>query len=158
MGRLAWSSGEEIDTRIRIGLQQIAEFIGAEHAFVVLVSLDLNSYSVTHEWCAPGIPKLAGKYQNIPMGGLTAWAEEKLAAGEVVQIDRLDDYPPEASHIRAQAEAEEVKSSVIVPLAGEGKVLIGCIGLQTYSHEQHWSQEDIRQLRLASRVVCQCAL
>jgi PAS domain S-box-containing protein len=150
LGRLAWSSSVEIDARVQTGLGQIAEFMGAEQAFVVLVASDSKSWSVSHEWCAAGIPKMAGGYQNIPVGGIASWPEEKLTAGEVVRIDRLDDYPPEALYLRQRLESEGVKSSILVPLALQGKSLIGCIGLRCYTHEQRWLPEDIRKLRLVA--------
>ncbi len=150
LSRLAWSFGPEIDACMRTSLGQIAEFVGAEHAFVILLSADSGTWSVSHEWCAEGIPRLMEKYQPIAMGGIRAWSEEKLKAGEVVQINRLEDIPPEASLIRQQAESEGVKSRLTVPLLGQGNLLIGSIVLQTYSHEQRWSQEDIRQLRLVA--------
>ena len=150
LGRLAWSSASDIDSCIQTGLGQIAEFIGAEHAFVILLSVDTKTWSGSHEWCAPGIPSRMDKYQGIPMGGIRAWSEQKLQVGEVIQIVHLDDLPPEAGQIREHAEKEGVKSRLTVPFLDQGNRLIGCVGLQTYSHEQQWSQEDIRQLRLVA--------
>ena len=150
LSRLARSSGPEVDDCIRTSVGQIAEFLGAEHGFVIQLASDSRSWSISHEWCAAGVAPLLEKYQGIGMGGVLAWSEEILKAGEVVQINRLRDIPPEASLTREQAESEGVKSRLTVPLLDQGGLLIGCIGLQSYSHEQQWSREDIRDLKLVA--------
>ena len=147
LARFASFTGPPIDEQIHKSLQEVGCFIGAEGAYILLNSKDMTHWSIAYESDAQGTPFLMDKYQNVPMG-LRPWVEQRLLAGEVVQIATLDDYPPEAAIERQNNEREGVKSVLVVPLRGLGEQVTGCIGLRTYTAPMTWSQEDVRRLQI----------
>ena len=146
LARFASGTGPEIDGHIGTALEEIGCFIGVEHAAVIQLSPDATTWSVTHEWCAPGIPRLFDKSQKVPVGAF-AWTEKLILAGEVVQIHSKDDFPPEAAAIRQHWEADGFKSTLQVPLRGRGGRVQGCIGLYAVRQEVSWRPEDLQRLK-----------
>ena len=147
LARFASFTGVAIDEQIEKSLQEVACFIGAEAAYIIRISKDMTRWSVAYEANAPSAPSLIDKYQNVPMGQ-RPWVEQRLLAGEVVQIATLEDFPREAAFERRNNEQEGVKSALILPLRGLGGQIAGCIGLRTYTARMGWSQEDVRRLRI----------
>ncbi len=147
LARFASCTGTEIDGAITTGLQGACEFIGADLAFVVQVAQDLVTWTATHEWRNPDAPSLVQKYQQIHMGTLV-WLEQQLLEGKTIQLDTLDDLPPEAVSQRRTYEQEGAKSILDVPMCGRGKRVIGCIGFRSYFHHIHWSQEIVQWVQM----------
>jgi len=141
--------GSEIDQGVQVSLKEIAGFMGVEHTYLILISADRTTWSVAHEWCAPGLVSRAGEFQNIPFGH-SVWSENKLLAGEMLQINTLEDYPPEAGQERQQAEWGGVQSLVRIPLRGRGGQVNGCITLESLARPVAWTEEDVRRLRIVA--------
>lgn len=137
----------DMDAHIVDGLGSIARFIGAAHAFVLMIAPDRSSWSCTHEWCGPQIPSLKSKYQNIPMG-TAPWSEKTIISGEVVRVNSLEDFPPEALGERRFHEEDGACSLLELPIRSAAGQVAGCVGLRVYSHPIVWSEDDILRLRL----------
>jgi PAS domain S-box-containing protein len=152
LARFASGIGPEVDGHICTALEEIGCFIGVEHAAVLQFSPDGTTWSATHEWCAPGLPRLLDKYQKVPLGSF-AWTEKRILAGEVVQIHSKDDSPPEAAAIRQRWEEDGFKSTLQVPLRGRGGRVQGCIGLYAVRQEVSWRPEDLQRLKIVSDAV-----
>jgi PAS domain S-box-containing protein len=71
----------------------------------------------------------------------------------MVEVDSVDDLPAAAVQERQAYEEEGVKSTLLLPLRGEGDQITGCVGLRSYSHPITWSQENVRRLRLFADAV-----
>ncbi len=123
-----------------------------ENVFVILVSRESATWSSIYNWAAPGFPSFGKKYQNVPIG-TNPWSEKILLQTEAIQINSLDDLPPEAESERREYESENVKSLLLVPLRGRGIRVIGSAGFRPYSRQIQWSEEDIRSLRLFSDTI-----
>jgi PAS domain S-box-containing protein len=147
LARFANSAGAAIDNHIRPGLQEIGQFMGADDVFVLLTSSDSARWSAVYDWHVPGSPDWLQKYQDVPMGTLP-WTEKRLLGGKMIQISALDDLPPEAAAERQKYEMEGLKSLVEVPLRARGGFVIGWIGLRSYTHQIHWSREDVLWLQI----------
>jgi len=147
LARFAAFTGSAIDAQIQKSLQEVGRFIGADAAFIILFSKDMASWSAAYESNAPSVAPLMDHYQNVPFGQ-RAWIEQRLLAGEVVQIATLDDFPREASFERQDYEQDGVKSALLLPLRGLGEQVTGGVGLRTYSTRMAWSQDDVRRLRI----------
>ena len=94
--RFGASSASEIGASVTEALRQLAQFIGGDHAHVMVFSADRSTWRATHEWCGPNVPAQAANFQDTPFG-LYAWTESRLLAGQVVRINTLDEYPPGAA-------------------------------------------------------------
>ena len=147
LARFAAFTGLAIDEQIQKSMQEVSAFIGADAAYIVLTTKDMAYWSMIHEVCAPGVPSIREKCQHVPMGQ-RPWLEQRLMAGEVVQIATPEDYPREAVMERRDSEREGSHSALWLPLRGVGEQFYGCIGLRTYATRMDWLQEDIRRLRI----------
>lgn len=147
LSRFATSSAAAIPAAIRESLRETGEFTGADVAMLVLAAPDMRSWSLAHEWCAPGITSRKLDFQDVPMGTL-AWAEQKILAGEVIRFNRLEDLPPGAEAIRPVMEAQGVRSRLMVPLRGRAGRIRGCFGLDAMRREVQWSEDDLRRLEV----------
>lgn len=152
LSRFASCTGSAIDEHIQIALQEIRAFLGVDSAYLISISQDFTSWGVTCEIHTPEVLSVADTYQQMPMGS-RPWLEQRLLAGESVQITTLDDLPPEAALDRQSYEAEGVKSALLLPLRGRGEQISGCIGMRTYSRQMEWLAEDVRRFRIVADAI-----
>jgi PAS domain S-box-containing protein len=97
--RFTTRAASEVDDSVIYALQETAEFIGVDHAHVIVFSADRTTWSATHEWCGNGVERQFSHYQKVPVGSVP-WSESKILGGEVIRIDHMRDYPPEAKEER----------------------------------------------------------
>ena len=152
LARFASALGPEIDEHVSRGLEEIGRFMGVEHTAVIEIAADLTTWSVTHEWCAPGITRLLDKYQKVPLGSFD-WTEKQVLAGEVVQVHNKAELPPEAAAIRQRWEEDGFHATLQVPLRGGGGQVRGCLGLYAVGHEASWLPEDLQRLKLVGEAI-----
>ena len=150
--RFATCAYNEVDTSIEMGLKEIADFMGAEYADILILSEDKTTWTTTHKWGAPQIAAIAHPTQAIPAGKLT-WSENKLLKGETIRINTLDDYPSEATMDRQFSKAEGTKSLLSVPIRGMGQLAYGCIDLVAYARQINWSDSDVTHLKIIGDVI-----
>ncbi len=152
LARFASSTGDELDELVQGSLQEMARFIGVDFAFIAQLSPDSTTWSSTYEWCAPGIPSRRAKYQKVPLDR-TLWTVGRLAAGEIIRVERLDDLPVEAAAVRREWEAEGFKAVLQVPLRGQGERVKGTVGLVLTSRESAWLETDIQRLKIVTNAI-----
>lgn len=151
--RFATSPHNEIDVRIQDALQKIAAFMEVERTYMIIIDPEhRDSWSITHEWNLPQAPPFLLIRRQVPMGTFP-WAENQILTGNVTRINKLDDYPPEASAIFEQHSAEGTKSVLNVPVRDSDNQISGCIGVHTYSYTKTWSVEDISHLRIVGDAI-----
>jgi PAS domain S-box-containing protein len=150
--RFSTAAGSEIDTAIETGLQEIASFIGVDRAFVIIVAQDRSSWSVTHEWFTHPASSIKKSSQEIPKGEFK-WTEDRLLSGEVVKINTLDDFPPEAANIRKYCEDEGALSLLHVPISSPSSALIGSVGLDCHTHKIVWTDRDVTRLKIVGDAI-----
>ena len=147
LARFTSAAGAEIGAHIQTSLREIGQFAAADYAFVVDISHDQSTWSVTHEWCAPEIPSQLAVYQKVPMGTFD-WSERAILAGEIVRVDSLDDIPPEAVQFRERLKSLGFKSTLQLPFRGRDGRVTGCVALSAVRHELTWTDADVQRLRL----------
>lgn len=152
LARFAACVASDIDCHVRDSLEEIGKFIGIDYALVIRTSVDRSTWSVTHEWCAPGVPSQLADYQNVPMGTFE-WTERALLAGEIVLVNTLDEMPPEAAETRRRMELVGFKSTLQLPLRGGDGLVHGCIALSSLQIEVQWTKADIQRLRLVGEAI-----
>ncbi len=152
LARFTSGTAEDLDRHIETSLQEIAEFSGVDYAFIIRTAPDLESWSVVYEWCSKGVPSLIERFQNVAMG---AWSynERVLLAGEVLQLNCLDDLPSDADSERKLIESVGFVSTLQVPTRRPGGQIGGCIALSSLSREVNWTDDDIARLRLVGEAI-----
>jgi PAS domain S-box-containing protein len=152
LGGFATCAAPAVDAAVVGALQAIAEFIGADHAYVVIISADRTAWSATYEWCGPNVPGQRGKYQNVPFG-TKSWNETLILAAETIRLNTLADYPPEAELERKRDEADGVLSVLTVPIQGSGGNVNGCVCLRTHASPKTWCDSDGVRLKMVGDAI-----
>ena len=147
LGRFAICTWSEVDSSIVNALRAVAEFIGADHAFVIMFSAEGKTWSGTHEWCGPNVARRFQAFQNIPLGTLP-WSEGRLRANEIIRLNSPDDLPPEASAERQHYEAEGAFSALDVPIKVAAGRIQGCVGFHSNARPIAWSDTDVSNVRI----------
>lgn len=152
LNRFATCAAVDADDEVVQALQAIAQFVGADHAYVVLFSPDRTAWSATHEWCAAHVTPQFHRYQKLRLG-IKPWSEAKVLAGEIIRLDTLSQYPPEARRELELDRAEGTLSVLSVPIRGLAGQLAGCVGLHSHAHPLAWSEADVARLRMVGDTI-----
>lgn len=151
LARFATSPYDEMDQSIVLGLGEIAEFMGADYADVFLLSEDKTNWRVTHCW--EKLSRQKDDFADTIISGRFRWSEDQLLKGEVIKINTLDDYPPEAAEDRYFSETSGAKSLISVPIRGKGQQVFGCLDLISYTHQVNWEEINVTRLRMIGDVI-----
>ena len=151
LNRFVVCASSEVDDAVMTALGTVAEFIGADHAFVVRFAADLTGWTATHEWCGGGVSPRKQELQKMPMGTLP-WNEQRLLSGQVVRINAPDDYPSDAVEERRFVKTEGHLSALIMPVRTEDGVW-NCVELHCHSRPVTWSEDDVSRLRMVTDLV-----
>ena len=66
---------ESLDLIIHVSLGDLAQFVGADRAYVFTYDFANQTCSNTHEWCADGIEAQINKLQAVPLTSAPGWEE-----------------------------------------------------------------------------------
>ncbi len=143
----------EVGPSVTAALQQTAEFLGVDHAHVLIFSPDRTTWTATHEWCGPDVQQQTRNYQNVPFGTVP-WSESRLLAGQVIRINTADDYPPEAAVERQLPDMEAgMQSILLVPIYGAAGVIVGVVGFDSHARQVTWSDDDVAHCRMVGDAI-----
>ena len=112
---------------------------------------DNISMSNTHEWCSDGVESQKGQIQNIPMD-VFPWSINKLKKGEVLNIEKVEDLPPEASAEKEEFFRENIKSLIFLPFK-IGDKIAGFIGFDNVRAPEKWSEDNLNLLKISSDII-----
>ncbi|HIJ07325.1 MAG: Putative PAS/PAC sensor protein [Methanomicrobiales archaeon 53_19] len=141
----------DIDVAIDKALGDIGSFCGASRSYIFLLDSSGDEMSNTHEWCAEGVTPMIEQLQKQPTN-LFPWWMEQLRMGENIQIQSLDDLPPEAAAEREILELQGIESLIVLPLLIRS-TLGGFIGFDNVTEIKNWTEEDVHLLRLSSELI-----
>ncbi len=143
----------EVASSVIVALQQTAEFLGVDHAHVLIFSPDRTTWTATHEWCGPNVGLQTGNYQSMPFGSVP-WSESMVLAGQVIRIDRVDDYPPEAAEERQLSDVQAgMQSILLVPIHGAAGVIAGAVGFDSHARPVTWSDDDVVHCKMVGDAI-----
>jgi PAS domain S-box-containing protein len=143
----------DVEAGVEAALHSMAEFVGADHAYVIAIAPDRRTYRLTYEWCAPHVPPQREHYQDIPFGTLP-WSESRILAGEIIKTNRPEDLPPEAEAERRMPDVLAGQFSLLnVPIYVTAGMLHGLIGLDSHSRPVAWTTNDIARLKMVGDAI-----
>ncbi|MBU4548396.1 MAG: PAS domain S-box protein, partial [Euryarchaeota archaeon] len=142
-------STEKADDAINEALQKIGRFMQVDRSYLFELSESGDSLNNTHEWCAPGIEPQIDTQQHVKMDDLK-WIGDKLHE-EQVQIESLEDLPPEAESDKDYLKSQDIKAMTAVALKLHGEFL-GLVGFHSVKKERKWSKENIDLLLMLGEI------
>lgn len=132
---------DQVDAAVHQALRAVVEYTDSDRAYLLAFDADDPVAHKTHEWCAENVPPTQLNTRDF-VSGLPPWTLFRLQRGEVVQVDRVHELPPEAAAERDQAVAQGLRSFLCVPLSHDG-LLLGIIGLDRLRVERIWQTEIV---------------
>jgi signal transduction histidine kinase/DNA-binding NarL/FixJ family response regulator len=149
--RFVTLEAEDIDAAIETSLGEVAGFARSERARVFRMSDDEQRATVTHEWTAPGIEPTRHTAGQLLREEAPA-VFDHFSHNQVLLVPRRDELPSSFEMLRELMRRQEVVSAAIVPMV-YGNRPVGALAFQSLHHEQEWSQQDVRLLRLLGEIV-----
>jgi PAS domain S-box-containing protein len=150
--RFSTCAASRVDEAVIDALRQLAEFVGVDHAHVIMFSEDRTTWSASHEWCGPTVQPQSAGYQRVPFG-TAPWSESRVLADQVIRINVIDDYPPDAPERREPDKQAGAKCTLLVPIHGSGGMIAGTVGLDCHAQPVAWSDEDVAHCRLVGDAI-----
>jgi PAS domain S-box-containing protein len=143
----------DVGSSVTAALQQTADFLGVDHAHVLIFSPDRTTWTATHEWCDSNVERQIDNYQNMPFGSLP-WSESRVLAGQVIRINTLDDYPAEAVVERQLSDRQAgMQSVLLVPIHGSAGVIAGAVGFDSHARCVTWSDDDVAHCKMVGDAI-----
>lgn len=145
--KIAWEEvGQEIDRTV----QEVREFIGADHCFVPLLSEDNLTFTRVYESCSDGIKSHAEEIRSLSLESFP-WALDKFRRMEILNIPHTGDLPPEASVEKELWQSQSIQSIIIIPMFSDNS-LLGLFGFNNERTRKTWTEEDIKLLKLVGEI------
>jgi transcriptional regulator with GAF, ATPase, and Fis domain len=142
---------QEIDIQIEEAIREVAEFVGAKRARVVLASEDGKRFLKIYEWSTDGSKNLKNEIEGQSIK-TAPWLFARLKNGKTIIISSVDDLPKEAWREKSIWKRLSVGSFVAIPLM-RGRSTLGYFGFDGEQPGKVWREEDIRLLRLIGEIL-----
>jgi signal transduction histidine kinase len=136
----------ELDREIDRMLRKLVEELDVDRAALVEQVDDAPIVRLTHAWTRPEVaplPPLADK--PFP------WLIQRVVAGEVVRVDRVDRLPATAAIDRQQLDELHIRSLAVAPLVVERRVTGGLLFMSSRA-DRTWPKEIVPRLELLANV------
>jgi diguanylate cyclase (GGDEF)-like protein/PAS domain S-box-containing protein len=149
--RFLGATAGELDEELRMTLQRLGEITRADRVTFSRLEPESEAVSVSHEWCAAGVPPLARMLRSVRMADYP-WTRARFVDGTVVRFERLDALPAEAAPERRLLERAGVRSALCVPCFSGGR-WVGVLTFNTVDRPREWSANATHLLRVAGEII-----
>jgi PAS domain S-box-containing protein len=139
----------QVNSAIQDSLREMAEFVGADRAYIFDYDWTRNGCINTHEWCAEGIVPQIDELQFTPLDFMPDWVDIH-RRGETMYVPDVSALPPGA--LREVLEPQEIKSMIGVPLIRGGEP-IGFVGFDSVRHHHSYSAHEQRLLTVYAQLL-----
>jgi len=139
------------EKRVRGALAEVAGFLGAQTASMILFSDDSASVSEVHEWRARGVPSVKDQLAAVPIQRVK-YAVPRVLSGQPVRVERVEDLPALAVFERGLCESAGILSFVLVPVVSRGHVT-GSLAVGCTKDHRAWTDEHVSFLTLAAEIL-----
>ncbi len=142
------------DGHITDTLRELAHLAQAVGGFVVAISPDMASASITHVWSASLDDPPTALFSSFPVEGLS-WCADALGRGESVALRTPKDVPLEARGARQLMETHGFRPLLFVPMRAGGD-LRGCLAFYgAAGEEQDWPKDRLPLLQFTADLIAE---
>ena len=141
---------DRVDGEIENGLARLAGAMGGDRATIAVIDARSGDLVVTHSWARLGFPA----FPKRSLRDVLPWLAQRLKLGETVLTNGPEEFPPEASCEKKHMEMLGIKSSLIVPMHVENR-LIGAAAMSSCSdfrERRPWDALTVSQFRAVADV------
>jgi len=145
--RLLVQPAEDLDRAITDALSQVTEMIGLDRTLLIRLSRRRAAPRITHAWASDAAARVAPEslVDRFP------WLGERIRAGHVVEIPRLDDLPVDAAIDKSSFQALGTKANLTLPLWVAGRVE-GALSFSCRRFEREWPDALVERARIMADV------
>jgi len=140
---------EKTQETMNASLKRVAEFVGADRAFIFDYDFRNSVACNTYEWCAEGISPQIDDLRVLPLDAISD-AVSLHSEGEVHSIPDVFALPP--GEMREVLEPQGIKSLLTVPAMFGGEC-VGCIGFDFVRMHHRHSEKEILILRVFADIL-----
>ncbi|MDB5972844.1 MAG: domain S-box-containing protein [Hydrocarboniphaga sp.] len=141
----------QIDEGINRALAEIGRLMQADRCYVFTYDDSDRLLACSHEWSVPGVLSLR-EHGSAAAPADFPWSQSFLQRGEIVNVARTTDLPPEAAKERAAWTLSAVRSVVMVPLRPRPSVP-GLVGFEWIHNERVWPPELVFLLTVFGEMI-----
>lgn len=127
------------DQKINNMLCLTGNFFDVDRAYLFRYSLDKQTMSNTHEWCASGIEPAIQRMQFVATDKMT-WCNQQVMQKKVIHIPDVNELPATAQAEKLEFQAQKIKSLLFVPIV-IGDDVIGFYGFDAVRQNQSWNDK-----------------
>ena len=132
-------------------LGAIAQFVGADRAYIYMVREDAETLDMVHEWRAPDIPSFQMENRGLDSGAFPWFAHTIITEG-VVSVPDVEVLPEEAAHEKEVLLSHGVRSLLDVPMLWHDEIF-GLLGFSSVTRKVAWAGDDIRLLKVVGGIL-----
>ena len=143
---------DKVEEVIQNSLKELAEFVGADRAYIFDYDLTDNTTTNTYEWCSEGIIPEIDILKKLPLEELPYFygqhqKGEELCINDVQQL--TDDGP---GSLRLGLEVQDIKSLISIPMISSDK-LIGFVGFDSMKQKHNYTDKEKNLLKVFSQML-----
>jgi len=137
----------DVDCEISAALESVGRFVGADRAYIYMLTEDGSAAALAHEWNAdPNVVRGPGAL--VPLSSFP-WISGKINEQQHVMVS-IDDLPPEAAAERERFRQAGNHSIVVVPMI-YNRAFLGALGVAS-AVPRTWSDEAVSLLRICGEI------
>jgi signal transduction histidine kinase/PAS domain-containing protein len=142
-------SSDEIDACILRGLEEIANFAGADRVTVGLYDQpEADSWQITYEWHRPNLQPEAEKLQRIPM---TVWKRHNtVLEGSAIGYASIEQVRQQSGDSADLLESLGMRSAFSLPILDKNSQVLGFIMFSRQTEGQFWDEETATVMQAIS--------
>lgn len=142
----------KVGTAIDESLKEMAEFVGADRAYIFEYYIESDESSNTYEWCAPGIKSEKENLQKISIDRIRVLAL-KHAKGKPFYLNDVRSLDkPEEQGLKKILTNQGVQSMITVPMINEDQ-LIGFVGFESVNHKKTYTESELAILTIFANML-----
>jgi|GEM_PF-3502090 len=143
---------DKVDDAIADSLKEMAEFVGADRAYIFDYYIESDQTTNTYEWCAPGIPSEINNLQKISLDRIRLLAKKHAQGLPYYLNDVQSLQKPEESELKKILTAQHVQSMITVPMINEDQ-LIGFVGFESVNHKKTYTESELAILTIFANML-----
>ena len=130
----------ELDKEIDRALEIIGQLEEVDICCIFRYDATAATLTITHEWCAAGIPSRKADYHEVPLAA--EYKTNNQLLDQPIILDSIADLPKGAIFEKHHFAMHNVQSMAIFPMRADQKVL-GCLGIEMVRAQRKWDQDSL---------------
>ena len=143
---------DKVEEVIQNSLKELAEFVGADRAYIFDYDLTNNTTTNTYEWCSDGILPEIDLLKKMPLEELPYFFGKHQKSEELCINDVNDLTENGLGSLKAGLEEQDIKSLISIPMISSGK-LIGFVGFDSMKQKHFYTDKEKNLLKVFSQML-----